>query len=62
MVKIKDILRPLDQFGHKIEMNYRNESTYKTAFGGFVSLVVFSIMAVYSLYTLYLNIFEPEYL
>lgn len=38
--KFRKFFRQYDKFGRKVELNYKNENTYKSACGGFVSLVV----------------------
>ena len=49
-------MRQFDQFGQKVELKYKNESTYNTAFGGCVSVVVLFILALVGLSDLYDNL------
>ena len=42
----KRLLRSVDTFGHPIKVNYRGEESYKSALGGLMTLLVYSLTIV----------------
>ena len=60
--KFRKFMRQFDQFGQKVELKYKSKDTYRSACGGCVTIVVYAIMGLYALFTLYGHIYEPEFL
>ena len=44
---IAAFLRQLDLFGHPVNLNIKGDSHFKTAFGGFSTLVLYFICSAY---------------
>ncbi len=38
--KLQETLHDADSFGHPISLNYKNETEYRSAFGGFITLLI----------------------
>ncbi|CDW91423.1 UNKNOWN [Stylonychia lemnae] len=45
--KLFEFIRSLDQYGHPIAFKYKNSSTFKTSFGGIVTLFVRSLILAF---------------
>ena len=50
--KIHDSVRRFDLFAQRIMFTYKGESSFSTFIGGFVSLVIFAVIGVYSAFLL----------
>ena len=52
--KFVDFIASQDIYGHKIEVNYKGDNTYRTKLGAFFTLAVFG-MIVFNATTLFLS-------
>ena len=45
--KITKYLRSLDAYGHQINLTYKNDSTFKTLFGGIITIATRAFIFFY---------------
>ena len=46
LLKIANLVRSLDNFGHSIKVNYRGEESFNSFFGGVMTIMVYSLTLV----------------
>jgi hypothetical protein len=42
------LFKSIDIFGHKVQLNFNGENTFKTIFGACVTLVIYTILSYYA--------------
>ena len=50
VTRLTDFIKSLDQYGTRIELNYKGESTFKTFFGGICSIASLVGIIVYLIF------------
>ena len=61
MKKCRKFGRSQDNFGKRVQINYRGSMTYGTALGGYISLFVRLTIWVIALAQIWAVFYEPKY-